>query len=402
MTCLTGLFAIVLACQAGEAWPQSKGDALRSGNASDRILAPSLGLIGAVLLKDAALSSPIVAGGRIIVVDASGVVTAVDAGTLEVAWQVAVEGDLPGGNTVASPAAIGEFLHVATGSGTYAVLRAKDGRVERTIRCGEPILSSPVVANGRVYFATLGARVFALEPDGTVRWQWDYLKSEVKFEGDRWSGRDWLKFRDGKSRPSDVFLCSRDLAANPKGHILVPAGVRLIWLEDLGERPIARDTYLHEGPIVAFSIAPDPICAMDHSRVYSQWHTLDNESRIERLGIWGNDVYRLPDPVPGTWTSATAKGTFSVNSVSVAGNEVYRTRPQEGAGLVRHRSGQPEPERLADAAAIASPVLVKDAVVYGDLSGRLHVVPRSKGREPWSFQTPFGRAISAPAAVADG
>ncbi|HEX7896697.1 MAG TPA: PQQ-binding-like beta-propeller repeat protein [Planctomycetota bacterium] len=385
-----------------ESWPQSKFDALRSGNASDRALPTSLGLIGAVPLKDAVLASPVVHGGRIFVVDASGVVTAIDVRTLEIAWQVPTEGDLPNSHNVAAPAAIGDFVHVATSGGTYYVLRAADGKVERRLRCGEPILSSPVVANNRVYFATLGARVFALEPNGAPCWEWDYLQAEAKFEGDRWSGRDWLSFRGGKSRPSDQFLCSRDLAANPKGHVIVPAGVRLVWLEDLGARPIVRDTFVHEGPIVAFSVAADTSYGQDHSTVFSQWHTLDNEGRVDRLGIWGTDVYRWPDPVPGTTTSAVAKDMMGFSSVSVSGGEVYRTRPQDGYGLCRHRPGQAQPERLSPSAAIAPPVLVKDAVVYGDLAGELQVVPRAKGRDPWSFRTPFGKAISAPAAVCDG
>ena len=38
----------------------------------------------------------------------------------------------------------------------------------------------------------------------------------------------------------------------------------------------------------------------------------------------------------------------------------------------------------------------------GGLDGALHVVPLASGTKPWSFQTPLGKAISAPVAVCDG
>jgi outer membrane protein assembly factor BamB len=46
------------------------------------------------------------------------------------------------------------------------VLRAQhgDGKLVTTIDCGEPIFTAPVVGNGRVYMATLGSRVYALNP----------------------------------------------------------------------------------------------------------------------------------------------------------------------------------------------------------------------------------------------
>ena len=40
-------------------------------------------------------------------------------------------------------------------SGSYYVLRAADGTVAKEIRCGEPILGSPIVAGERVYFDNL-------------------------------------------------------------------------------------------------------------------------------------------------------------------------------------------------------------------------------------------------------
>jgi len=67
-------------------------------------------------------------------------------------------------------------------AGSYYVLDAASGKVIKEIVCDEPVFSAPVVAKDRVYFATLGSRVYAIEPDGTVCWTWDFVK-ERTFQG---------------------------------------------------------------------------------------------------------------------------------------------------------------------------------------------------------------------------
>jgi len=93
---------------------------------------------------------------------------------------------------------------------------------------------------------------------------------------------------------------------------------------------------------------------------------------------------------------------LSFSPVAIRGAEVFRTRPEEGFGLCRHSTATNRTERMAAPAAIAPPILVRDHAIYGDLQGRLHVVPLDVGAPAWSFKTPFGKAISAPACVADG
>jgi len=110
-------------------------------------------------------------------------------------------------------------------------------------------------------------------------------------------------------------------------------------------------------------------------------------------------------PVAGTESAFFGPGLAnlsSFSSVSVRGGEVFRTRPQDGYGLCRHHPRRKDPDRLAAPAAVAPPVLLRNSVVYGDLQGSLHVVPLAAGKPAWSFRTPFGKAITAPAAVADG
>jgi len=58
---------------AAENWPQLKYDARHSGNIPERNVSLPLGLVAAVPLSDAVFTSPVVADGRLYVVDGSGV-----------------------------------------------------------------------------------------------------------------------------------------------------------------------------------------------------------------------------------------------------------------------------------------------------------------------------------------
>jgi len=369
-----------------------KYDARRSGNVSERALAPPLGLVAAAPLGDAVLTAPVVGGGRVYVVDGSGVVWALDAGTLRPVWRFETPGGKANCNNVSSPALVGPWLHLGTMAGSYYVLEAATGKVVREIPCGEPILSAPVVGQERVYFATLGSRVHALKPDGTPCWTWDFVRERLGFPGDRWSGADWRKLK-GQATWKEQFCCTRDVVLDGKTLVL-PAGGQIVWLEDAGDRAVYRGAYLgrRESPAtLGLSLAAD-------GAVYRQWTQRDNNGRVEVLRLRGEKVDA--DFVRGTETSYDGPGLLSFSSVSIRGKDVFRCRPEEGFGLCRHSAGG-ETKSLGGYPAISSPILVRDAAVYGALDGRLYVAPLDGG-PAWSFQTPFGKAISAPAAVCDG
>jgi hypothetical protein len=105
--------------------------------------------------------------------------------------------------------------------------------------------------------------------------------------------------------------------------------------------------------------------------------------------------------VPGTQTAVNTLGLLSFSSVSIRGGDVYRVRPEEGAEFLRHRAGDAKPVRLGGFPSIASPVLTKDHAIYAGWTAALYVVPLDGG-PLFSFATPFGAAITAPAAVCDG
>ena len=385
---------------AAEDWRQFKCDSQHSGNASDRTVTTPLGLVGAVALTDAVLTAPVVANGRVYVVDGSGVVFCIDASTLGVHWKVATAENKANCNNVSSPTIAGRYLHVGTMAGDYCVLDTSNGTVVKRINCGEPILSAPVATNGRVYFATLGSRIYALEPDGTVCWTWDFVKEILKFDGDRWSGQEWCMQKGGRVTWRDQFCCSSDIVAD--GNLLViPAGGSAVCLEDKGRR--AEHRGMAEIPPYAGSENPATfgLSIGEDGLLYRQWHRRDNTGRVEIISL--RDGRASVGSVPGTITEINRPGSLSFCSVSIRGRDVYRCRPEEGFGFCKHSAGAEQAQYLGGYPSIASPILLRDKAVYGGLDGALYVVPLSgDASKVWSFKTAFGKAISAPVAVCDG
>ena len=383
---------------AAEQWGQLQGDALRSGNAPEISLQTPVGLIAAIPLTDGIYASPVVAEGKVFAIDGSGVVFAIDTATLKVVWQFNTPGGLGNCNNVAAPAVVGPYVHVGTMAGDYFVLDRDSGAVIRQISCHEPIFSSPVVGANRVYFATLGARVYAVELAGELAWTWDFVKQVIDFEGNRWSGEDWLAHRQDRVTWRDHFVCSRDICLVGQT-LVIPAGGRTVFLDDAGDRPRLRAV----GEIPSYFGTEYPATfgqsADEAGNVYVQWHRRDNAGRVEVMR-WESDQLET-DFVRGTETSIREPGLLSFASVSIRGADVYRVRPEHGLGLCRHTAGQAKPEVLCAAASVCPPVLTRNHAIYGALDGNLYLVPLDGG-EVSSFATALGAPITAPVAVSDG
>ena len=389
---------------AGENWLQLKYDCRHSGDVPDRSVKTPLGLAGAVALTDAVFTAPLVAEGRVYVVDGAGVVHCLDASTLQVVWRLATRGGKVNCNNVSSPAIAGGFLHFGTMAGSYYVLDAASGQVIKEIVCGEPVFSAPVVAKDRVYFATLGSRVYAIEPDGTVCWTWDFVKERLGFDGDRWSGKDWVKHKGERVTFNEQFCCSRDLALHGKTLVL-PAGPSMVWLEDVGPRGELRTVYrslaeYSPGERYPFRSTTFGVSMGETGTVYRQTHRIDNGGEVDILRL--RDAAVDANLAPGTETGPSLPGSLSFSSVSVRGSDVYRCRPEEGFGFCKHSPGQAPIQYPGGYPSIAAPILLRDSAVYGGLDGNLYVVPLSGNGKVWSFKTAFDKAISAPAAVCDG
>lgn len=386
------LATIIQAAWAGEDWRQLKFDSRHSGNAADRTVAAPLGLIAAIPLSDAVFTAPAIAGGKAYVLDGAGVLWAIDTQTLQVVWRFAAPGGARNCNNVSSPAIADRYVHFGTMAGDYFVLDAASGAVVKRIPVGEPIFSAPVVGADHVYFSTLGSRVHAVTPPGEILWIWDYVREALSFDGDRWSGADWRRLK-GQATWREQFSCSRDIALHERT-LVVPAGGAIVWLDDTGDRAVQRAIYLgrRESP-ATLGLSLD-----ETGNVVRQWTQRDNYGSVEVLRWRGGTVEA--NSVAGTETNYNRAGLLSFSSPSLRGEDVYRCRPEQGFGFCRHPAA-PLGEPLGGYPSIASPILLQNQAVFGGLDGALYVVPLAGG-EPWAFRTPFGKAISAPAAVCDG
>ncbi len=383
---------------AAEDWMQLRHDARHSGDAAERNVSVPLGLAATAALDDAVFTAPVVAGGRVYVVDGSGTAWCLDAATLCTVWKLRTAGGPANVNNVSSPALAGRFLHFGTMAGGYYVVDAASGAVVRRLACGEPIFSTPVVAGDRVYFATLGSQVYALQPDGQVVWTWDYVRERLQFTGDRWSGAEWCQHVGGRANWKYQFTCPTDLAVVGRT-LIVPAGGEILWLDDAGPRAELRLAGVVPNFKGSERPAPFGLTLDAEGAAYVQWHRRDNTGRVEILR--NVDGKLKADFVPGTLVRNDLPGSMGVSAVSLRGTDVYRCRPEEGFGLCRHMPGREEPERLGGYPAVSTPILLADKAVFGALDGRLYIVPLAGG-PAWSFATAFGKPICAPVAVADG
>jgi len=408
-------------------WPQLQGDALRSGNAPEAILPARLGLVGAVRTTDGIYAAPVVADGKVYVLDGSGVLYTIDAQTLRVIRTLSSPGGPGNCNNVATPAVCGKYLHYGTTAGYYYVIDRETGDLVQQIDCGEPIFSAPAAGENRVYFATLGAKVYAVEADGKLAWTWDFVKEVVKFDGNRWSGEDWVRIRKDRVNWKDHFVCSRDICLIGKT-VVMPAGGRTVFVDDAGSQAALAAVGVipnYDGDEYPATFGQSADAA---GNVYVQWHRRDNAGRVEilRLVRDSGEAKIETDFVAGTETAIHLPGLLSFASVAVRGKDVYRTKPEQGLGLCRHTNTphaeaeraitssasvkpDPKPAVLFPVPSIGPPVLTRDHAIYGGLDGKLYVVPLAGGQpgaKPadgiTAFATAHGAPISAPVAVAGG
>ena len=412
---------------SAEDWPQFMFNAAHSGNAAQIDLdVEKLGLQGAVAMTDGIYTSPVVASGKVYVVDGSGVAACFDAKTLKELWRFQSKGGKQNVNNVSSPAIAGKWLHFGTTAGIYYVLDRDSGAAVAEIDCGEPIFSTPVVAKDRVYVATLGAQVLAMTFEGKQLWKWDFVKEIVGFDGNRWSGESWAAFcekrmlatlkpgtkptsSDGRVTWKDHFVCSRDICLIKNNIVVIPAGGRTLFLEDTGPAPKLKAT----GEIPEWSGKEFPATfgqsADDDGNVYVQWHRRDNAGRVDIMRLEGGTL-KTGDFVPGTDTNIRMDGLLSFSPVAIRESEVFRVKPETDRGLIRHNMSTKEMKTLSGAGAIAPPVLTKRHAIVGGLDGRVHVIDLQSGQHGQLGQPSTIKgsdaiktsAISAPAAISDG
>ncbi len=118
-------------------------------------------------------AAPVVAGGKIYIMDTEATVRAFDAGTGREAWQAAIT--VKGEDRRAAfggGVSYGEGrVYATTGYGVVAAFDAANGTEVWRVALGTPFRGAPTVAPGRLYALTQDNQLFALSTDkGETRW----------------------------------------------------------------------------------------------------------------------------------------------------------------------------------------------------------------------------------------
>ena len=119
-------------------------------------------------------ASPIVTGGRVFTLDATGLVSSFNASGGSKIWAVSLtpetEPDTQGYG--GGLAAEGDVIYAATGYGTVVALSASGGQKIWEKSLGSPIRTSPTAADGRVFVNTAEGEFFCLQAsDGAELWR---------------------------------------------------------------------------------------------------------------------------------------------------------------------------------------------------------------------------------------
>jgi len=117
-------------------------------------------------------SSPVVAGGKLYVIDASAKVIALNAATGSKVWQTALPSEGNGRSLFGGGVSVlDDRLYASTGVGDVVALNASDGKIVWKKRPGGPLRGAPTVANGSVYVMSQDNQIFALnQQDGATQW----------------------------------------------------------------------------------------------------------------------------------------------------------------------------------------------------------------------------------------
>ncbi|CAN5534793.1 hypothetical protein BH10PSE7_BH10PSE7_03230 [soil metagenome] len=176
---------VLPAAQTNEGWMQPGGSATNSlGNLS---LGPNLSRIWSSDVGTGSgdggrvVASPIVAGGRIFVLDADLRVTAISANGGGQLWRSSLvpEGkkDNGFGGGIASD---GSRVYATTIFGEAIALDAASGGVVWRKTVGSPVRGAPTIADGNLYFTSSANSVFALRAsDGSEIWKSEGIASQV-------------------------------------------------------------------------------------------------------------------------------------------------------------------------------------------------------------------------------
>jgi len=117
-------------------------------------------------------AAPVIANGKLYVIDADAKVMAMDAKTGARLWTTAMPAEGNGRSVFGGGVSVlGDRVFVTTGVGDVAALDAANGSVVWKVQPGGPLRGSPALANGQIYVMSQDNQIFALnQQTGATEW----------------------------------------------------------------------------------------------------------------------------------------------------------------------------------------------------------------------------------------
>jgi len=274
-------------------------------------------------------STPAVAGGRVYALSFDGRLYAVNAATGELLWKFATQGE------------------------RRFEARGLHGSLPRTQTFADPFdtyLSSPVVAEGRVYFGSSDGHVYALDAaSGALVWK--HRTGDVVHASPALAdGRVYVGSWDGKLYALDAKTGSE------------------VWAFQAGVDPLLHNQQgFQSSPAIVGGVVYSG-CRDGH--VYA----LDAATGRE---LWNHDTQ-------GSWVNSSPAVSAGQVHVATSDTALYKVL-DAGTGQLLH-------EHAVQAYVFGSPTIAGDVVLVGALNGVLQARDKASGALLWEFQTEASRA----------
>ena len=174
---LAGVSVVLPPAQANADWAQAGGSASKASGhmalSENPTRAWTASIAGSNERRRLA-AAPVVSGGKLVVVDTSGVVHAFDAKTGGRLWthKMEIDGQLSSSAFGGGASIANGRVFATNGVGDVVALDADTGSQIWTVKPSGPLRGSPTIAFGHVYVMTQDNQIFALNVnDGSQEWQ---------------------------------------------------------------------------------------------------------------------------------------------------------------------------------------------------------------------------------------
>lgn len=374
---LANVAVILPAPTANADWAQSGGNASKSvghvalGDNISRIWTAN---INGTNKRERLAASPVVADGKLYVMDTQAMVHAYDAATGSKIWskQIEVKGDGKESRFGGGVSVQGDKVYATNGVGDVVSLNVADGSLVWKVRPAGPLRGAPTLANGSAYVMTQDNQIYALATaDGKVEWN-----------------------EAGTLGLAGIF----GVAAPAAGQGTILAGYSSGELtayryengRNLWNDALARTTMTTSVATIS-DIDADPV--IDRGRVFAlgQGGRMAAYELVTGQRIWELNIAGISTPVvSGEWVFVL---TDDAKLLCIA-------RPTGKVRWISQLSAFKNDDKKKDAINWTGPVLAGNRLIVASTEGDVFAISPSDGTSQKMFE--LGSAVSLPPIVANG